>query len=458
MPPSVHFARTRDGRSIAYSAAGAGPTMVFVRAWITHLELSMGDPSFAAFVGALTEHLRLVRYDGRGNGLSDRHVDAPVALDDVVEDLRAVLDRLGDDPVILWGSSFGGPAAIRYAADRPDRVASLVLDGTFASGPRLGTAEQREQFLAMLQMSRVQPDGLFAALSFLTDPEPGGGHEARVRRLRNSISPDAVVALYSALYEFDVVDDLERIAVPTLVLHRRGSRAIPFDHGRHLAAAIPGAQLVALEGRAHNLWEERPDEALLAIGRFLGLDDALAVAATGRGPADSSLPLAILFTDLVGSTELTGRVGDEVAQQVLRVHDAIVRDALGPNRGREVKHTGDGIMAAFPAVSAALACAATVQQEVARHNGQLAGGDGHELHVRIGINAGEPLSQDDDLFGTVVQLASRLCEHAGPDEVLVSNLVRELAAGKGFRFDDRGSRDCKGFDEPIRCWALDWRG
>lgn len=167
---------------------------------------------------------------------------------------------------------------------------------------------------------------------------------------------------------------------------------------------------------------------------------------------------AIVFTDICGSVAQTHQLGDAGHMAVLNDHNTIVRRALQDHEGREVKHTGDGIMAAFPAVSAALACAATVQQEVARHNGQLAGGDGHELHVRIGINAGEPLSQDDDLFGTVVQLASRLCEHAGPDEVLVSNLVRELAAGKGFRFDDRGSRDCKGFDEPIRCWALDWRG
>lgn len=456
MSPSVRFARTTDGHSIAYAIEGEGPLLVFARGWITHLELSMRDPHFAAFMGALGDHFRVVRYDGRGNGLADRRVDEPVTLEHILDDLATVVDQLDAGPVVLWGSSFAGPAAIRYAARNPDRVACLVLDGTYASGARLGSPEQREQFVSMLQMARVQPEGLFAALSFLTDPEPGSGHDVRVRRLRDSISPGAVVALYRALYDFDVDDDLADVRAPTLVLHRRGSRAIPFDHGRELASAIAGAELVALEGRAHNLWEERPVDALLAMGRFLGVGDALASSLTHQAPADSSLPLAVLFTDLVGSTELTVRLGDERAQEVVRTHNTVVRAALEASRGREIKHTGDGIMAAFPAVSAALTCAATIQHEVARHNDRSVASGDEPLHVKVGINAGEPLSEDDDLFGTVVQLASRMCERAGPDEVLVTNLVRELAAGKGFRFHDRGTVECKGFEVPVHTWALDW--
>jgi adenylate cyclase len=133
-----------------------------------------------------------------------------------------------------------------------------------------------------------------------------------------------------------------------------------------------------------------------------------------------------------------------------------VRSALDTARGREIKHTGDGIMASFPAVSAALACATAIQRSVARHNDESVAGRSHPFHVKVGINAGEPLSEDDDLFGTVVQLASRMCDLAGPDEVLVTNIVRELAAGKGFRFHDRGTHECKGFEMPVHSWALDW--
>jgi class 3 adenylate cyclase len=453
MVAPVQFARTDDGRSIAYSGEGHGPTMVFARGWITHLELSTDDVRFASFMAALASHLHIVRYDGRGNGMSDRRVDEVVTLDQIVSDLAAVVERQ-EQPVILWGSSFAGPAAIRFAARNPEAVSCLILDGTYASGAELGTEETRQQFLASLEMARTQPDGLFAALSFLTDPEPGSGHDARIKRLRQSISPEAVIALYTALYDFDVTDDTASIAVPTLVLHRRGTRAIPYDRGRALASAIPGARLVTLEGRAHNPWEERPVQVLAAMGEFLGLGDALAQSLDVGRPVDDSLPMAVLFTDIVGSTAMTERLGDEEAQAVVRTHDRIVRALLAETRGREVKHTGDGIMASFPAVSAALSCAARIQQDVAAHNAASVSGESNPLHVKVGINAGEPLSEDDDLYGTVVQLAARMCDRAGPDEVLVTNIVRELAAGKGFDFADRGTTDLKGFEVPVHLWEL----
>jgi class 3 adenylate cyclase len=456
--PAVRFARTADGLTIAYASEGTGPPLVLVRGWITHLELTAADVSIAAFLGALQQHREVVRYDGRGNGLSSRSLGGHVTLDQLVLDIEAVVDALGAPTVTLWGSSFGGPAAIAYAARHPDTVDGLVLDGTYANGGRLGTPEQRQQFVSMLELARIQPEGVFAALSFMTDPDPGSGHEARVARLRQSIDAEAVVTLYSALYEFDVDDLLGQIRVPTLVLHRRGSRSIPFDQGRELAAGIPGATFVGLEGRAHNLWEERPAEALDAIGRFLGLPLELPPRPERRTapPApttDDALPMAVLFTDMVGSTELTGRIGDEDAQTILRDHNAIVRRALEATRGREVKHTGDGIMASFPTVSAALTCAARIQQQIDEHN---TSDPTHPLRVKVGINAGEPLSEDDDLFGTVVQLSARVCDRAGAGEVLVTNLVREMVAGKGFAFTDRGVVELKGFAEPVRLWSLDW--
>jgi pimeloyl-ACP methyl ester carboxylesterase len=451
MPAPIQFARTADGATIAYAEEGNGPQVVFVRGWITHLELQPDSEAYSSFFETMHPDFRVVRYDGRGNGLSDRELPDPVELDHLVLDVEAVIDALDPSPVILWGSSFGGPAAIGYAARHPEKVSSLILDGTYACGPNLADREQQEAFTAMLQLARVQPDGLFAALSFLTDPEPGAGHEARVDRMRHSISPEAVIALYTALYEFDVEELLPAIDVPTLVLHRRGSRSIPFDRGRELAAGIRGARFVGLEGRAHNLWEEHPREALSALGSFLGVGDAFAKRLAPRASVDEAMPMAVLFTDIVGSTGFTARLGDHEAHEVVRHHNNIVREALAETRGREIKHTGDGIMASFPAVSAALACAARIQAAVA---GAVTADHGEALVVRMGINAGEPLSEDDDLFGTVVQLAARVCDRAEPGQVLVTNLVRELASGKGFEFRDCGSSDLKGFDEPVHLWEL----
>jgi class 3 adenylate cyclase len=376
-----------------------------------------------------------------------------VQLEDLVHDLEAVIDALGTTPVVLWGSSFAGPAAVSYTASHPGRVSALILDGTYASGSHLGSPEQRDQFIGMLQMARVQPDGLFAAFSFLTDPDPDGGHDARVARLRQSISAEAVVALYTALHRFEVGHLLASIDVPTLVMHRRRSRAVPFDCGRELAAGIRGARFVGLDGRAHNPWEERPREVLQVVGDFLGLGNQLADALPPIGRADDTLPVAILFTDIVGSTELTGRLGDDDAQDLVRLHNRIVRTALTECRGREVKHTGDGIMASFPSISAAVTCATQIQTAIARRDRS---DDEDALQLKIGINAGEPLSEDDDLFGTVVQLSKRVCDEAGPGQVVVTNIVREMVAGKGFRFHDLGETQLKGFADAVRLWSLDW--
>jgi pimeloyl-ACP methyl ester carboxylesterase len=265
---SIRFARTKDGVDIAYCVKGSGPPLVFVRGWITHLELSMTNPAFRAFMDRLSKRHQVVRIDNRGNGLSTREVSR-FDLEALTDDIEAVIDDLHIvQGVVLWGSSFGGPIAIRLIARRPEVVDRLILDGTFARGANLGTVEERDSFLGMFAVGERQADVVFAVLSYLTDPDPGTQH-VTIERLKQSIDLHAARALYSLLFEIDVESSLSLITVPTLVLHRRSSRAVPFELGLRLAALIPESRFVGLDGTSHNPWEENPEAALAVIEEFL---------------------------------------------------------------------------------------------------------------------------------------------------------------------------------------------
>jgi class 3 adenylate cyclase len=248
----------------------------------------------------------------------------------------------------------------------------------------------------------------------------------------------------------DVAYLLPEVTAPTLVLHRRQYPLLDVGVARRLASGIPDSRLALLEGRSAFAFVEHVESVVDAIEEFLGEgEEAAAAAAT----APSGL-VTILFTDMEGSTILTQRLGDAKAQEVLHAHNTIVRDALKASGGSEIKHTGDGIMASFPSASQALQCAIAIQRAVAaRAEGQPEA----PLRVRIGLNAGEPVAEEKDLFGTAVQLAARICAHAEPGEIVASNVVRELAAGKGFLFSDRGDVALRGFEDPVRLYEVTWR-
>ena len=324
-------------------------------------------------------------------------------------------------------------------------------------------------FLDMLELARTQPDLVFSSLSYMTDPDPLGSHESRVNRLKRAISPEVLVALYRLAFAVDVSDLLDQVRVPALVLHRRRSASVPFRLGRQLAVDLPDAQFVGLEGRAHNLWEEDPDAALDAIGEFLGIDglsrSRRAATAQTASPARESPAresptaesITVMFTDIADSTALTGRLGDQAAQQLVRAHNQLVRDALETHRGHEVKHLGDGIMAWFRSASAALHAAAMIQRTAQAENQheRERDADAPSLEIRIGLNAGEPILEDEDLYGAVVQIAARTCAAAEPGQILVTPVVRQLAAGKSFAFTDAGERELKGIDHVVNLWSLE---
>jgi class 3 adenylate cyclase len=441
MSAAIRFVTTADGVRIACCTHGQGPPLVYVRGWVSHLELLWADESYRAFFEALARAFTVMRYDTRGNGLSERR-PARADLEALTLDLEAVIEELTPGEVTLYATAFGGPIAVAYAARHPERVSRLILDGAYARGADIATAEWKDR---LLETFRVMPDAALLLLSHRTNPDARATEFRRPGRFRELISAEMAARLYALAYELDVSALAAAVRAPTLVLHRRDSLAIPVGQGRALAALIPRARFVALDGMQHNPWEGDAGATLAAMGEFLGVDIGLAPREAG---AEGTVTL--LFTDITGSTSLARRRGDEHAQAVRQAHNAIVRLALREHDGAEVKHTGDGIMASFFSAAGAVRCACAIQRAVAER------GD-PDLQVHIGLNAGEPIAEEGDLFGAAVDFAARICHAAEPGEVLCSDVVRQLCAGKGFAFADRGDVALRGFDEPVRLHAVLWR-
>ncbi len=434
----IRYVTTTDGVRIGYDIQGSGPPLLFIRGWVSDLEEMAVNPRMSAYFGALAERFTVIRYDARTQGVSDNEVDH-VDLDAFVLDVEALLEVLELDDVILYGQCFGGPVAIAYTARHPYRVSKLILDGTYATPPKY-TDEELESMLQTLE--KLWPESA-ALLAGLTTPVAEDSFAPVIPHERLLRQPGYRVAmLYRAAANFRVADLLPTIHVPVLVMHRRRSRSIPIDLGRDLAAGLPDVRFVALEGSAHNPWDGDAQAPLDAIGEFLGAELKLP---RRFGPAT---PMAILFTDMAESTALTSKLGDVRGQELVRTHDAVVRAAIAENAGAEVKHTGDGIMASFPSISAALECAIDIQKGLRIAEAP--------FQVRIGIDAGEPLVEDGDLTGVVVQSARRIVDKASPGQILASDVVRKLVAGKTFTFADRGRHVLKGIPERARLFELEW--
>lgn len=267
MAPPIHFLTTRDGVRLAYSLHGAGPPLLFVRGWISHIEVLWDDPQFRSYFEALARFYTVVRFDARGNGLSDR--DLPrVDLEALLLDVEALVDQLALSHFVLYGATFGGPVAILYAARHPEHVSKLILEGTYAKGAEI-TSRKRQIFLT--KMLRTFPEAAFLLLGHATRPGSQETPYRRPERGHQMITASAAAKLYALAFATDISDLLPSIRVPTLVLHRRDSQAIPFRLGRELAAQIPGARFAALSGDAHNSWEGDAAEALKEMGEFLGV-------------------------------------------------------------------------------------------------------------------------------------------------------------------------------------------
>lgn len=436
--PDVNFATTRDGLRIGYAVQGGGPPLVFVRALNSHAEQWWNDVWTGPYLSALGRAFSVVLFDARGNGLSDPCLE--IDLDALVEDLRAVVEHAGLESFTLFGQGFGSPVAIAYAAREPDRVERLILYCAYARGA--GTVIADEFIETLLKL----PQAAVAMMSRLSYPDARQLPVERLDAEHAHFTPETGAAYFEFVRSVDVRDALPDVRAPTLVMQPLRNPTIPDELGREVAEGIGGSTFLSVRGGAYNPWaEEAVDPTLEAIGAFVGVD-LPSIPAPKR--------LAVLVTDMVASTAMHHRVGEERAHGVHRVHDELVKRALDVHRGTHVKRTGDGTMAVFADPGDAVACAVEIQTQLAE---RAATSTDEALRVRIGVAMGDVWQDRDDVFGTTVVMAVRLVERASAGQVLVSEAVRD-AAGGVFEFGPGRSRSLKGFPDRVKVSEVLWSG
>ena len=451
MEREVRYCTTDDGVRIAYRVEGEGPPLLVVPLFIGSFSLFHLVPLLEDFMRQIGRGRQLIHYDVRGTGLSQQEVNdlSPAA---TLLDVEAVVRSLELKRFSLWGMAIGGPRAIEYAASHPRQVDKLILSGTFA---RLLDVFAREALQGFAQLARANWEVVsrtFADLGIRRHDEQEGLSWAEW--YRKSITGETMAGFIDRHVELDVTHLLPRVKCPTLVLHFLSDPLYPFALGQRLAQAIPQASLVPLEGYLSGVSGYTQAE----------IDATQAFLSESRGPAvakpTEALPAfrTVLFTDVVAHTEMMQRLGDERGREVLREHERITREVLKAHGGTEVKTMGDGFMASFASVTKAVECAIALQRGFEEWNaGVGASFPGRTpLNVRVGLNAGEPIEEEGDLFGATVILASRIAAQAEGGEVLASVAVRELCAGKGFLFADRGESVLRGFEDPVRMFEIRW--
>jgi class 3 adenylate cyclase len=441
--PKTRYARSGEV-NIAYQVAGEGPIdLVYVPGWVSNLETAWEDPHVCRFLERLASFSRLILFDKRGTGLSDRvSIRELPTLEQRMDDVRAVMDAAESERAALFGASEGGVMCALFAATYPDRTAALVLYGTYAKGTSTadyphGLAEQEgfDEFVGALGEIWDDAGGLLNvwAPSAAADP---ANQAAFGRYLRTGASPSAVEALTRMNAAADIRQVLPVIAVPTLVIHRSDDMIVPIAAGRDLAATIQGAKYVELPGEDH-LWFHGDADAILGeVEEFL----------TGtRAPEDVDRVLAtVMFTDIVDSTRTAAALGDRRWRELLGRHDALMRRELERHRGREVKTLGDGFLATFDGPARAIRCARSARDAL-RDLG---------VEVRAGLHTGECELIGEDLGGIAVNIGARVGSVAGPGEVLVSRTVTDLVAGSGIEFTERGVHSLKGVPGEWQLYAV----
>jgi pimeloyl-ACP methyl ester carboxylesterase len=419
---------------VAYQISGQdAPDLLVAPGFVSHLEHQWENPNGARFFNGLGAFLRLIRFDKRGTGLSDRGVGIP-HLDERIDDIRAVLDAAGSQRAFLFGISEGGPMSILFAATYPERVAGLVLFGTYAR--TVGASVPQDDIAAS---ERDVRENWGTGKSLPRFVPSAAGNPAAVQWFakfeRLSASPSDVINLLRMNREIDVRPILPSIRVPTLVIHRRDDVRVRSLAGRELAANIPGARYVELPGNDHSPWAEDQGKIVEEIRQFIGAAPA---------PIETDRVLStVLFTDIVDSTKQAVAAGDRQWRATLEAHHAAVRSQFERYRGREVKSTGDGFLALFDGPARAVRCA----QEIVKAVRPL------DLEIRAGVHTGEVEMMGNDVGGIAVHIAARVAQRAHASEVLASSTVKDLVAGAGLTFVEQGLADLKGIAEPMRLFS-----
>jgi len=440
---TTRYARSGDVH-IAYQVTGEGPLdLLLVPDGAIPIEAMPEEPSFDRFIGRLGRFCRVIRFDRRGMGLSDPVTSlSPATLEQWMEDGESVLDAVGSKRSALLGMAEGGFVVSLLAASRPQRVAALALVNAtpgFTAQPfrRWGLAAgaiERLSGTVETEWGEVEFGIPMFAPSAVTDARY---REWLKRAYRRSLSPAMARALFDVLFYSDIRDVLPAIRVPTLVIHRRGNRYLEPEHGRYLAEHIPGARYVEVEGDDHVPYLGDPSPILEEVEKFL----------TGRRrrPEGDRVLATVLFTDIVGSTEKAATLGDERWRELLLTHHDLVRRELEAFGGRLIDMAGDGLFAAFEGPARAVRCAWAMVGAVRRLG----------IEIRAGVHTGECEVLGDKLGGIAIHIGARIAALSRPGEILVSSTVKDLVAGSGIRFVDRGTHRLKGVPEEWRIFAVD---
>ena len=427
--PETRYADA-DGLSIAYQVFGQGTQdLVYVPGIITHVEMNWQDPGVAHVLRRLAQKFRVITFDKRGQGMSDSFAGVPT-LEERMDDVRAVMQAAGSSRAVLFAWSEGGAMGALFTATYPALVERLILYGSmarFSQAPDYPHRPPLEQILARLLPVWGKPEGMK-----LFTPDRADDIEYLERGAsfqRQSASPSAIKRLMIANDQIDVRAILSQIRRPTLVLHRRGDRAVPYANGRYLADHVPDSIYLELPGNNH-MWSEGDSDAIVdAIGQF-------ATAGWTRESADHSgrWLATVLFTDIVGSTEKASALGDSAWRDLLQRFHAMGRAQLAAHRGQEIDTAGDGLFASFDGPARAIRCGAAMTREAKKL--------GFEL--RAGLHTGEVEATGDKVSGMAVHIGARVMAQAGAGEVLVSSTVKDLVAGSGIAFEPRGAHSLKG--------------
>jgi class 3 adenylate cyclase len=428
--PETHYAKSPGG-DIAYQVVGDGPIdLVIVPGWLSHVDLLGADPGWSTFIAEFASFARVIQYDKLGTGASDPIVEVPT-LESRADELLAVLDAAGSDRPAFFGFSQGGPISVMFAASYPQRVRALIIFGSFVSGSLEDDGSPgRARWITLLHRVRETVDR-WGEGSTVDWAAPSLSHDLEFRQAvgafeRAAMSPKmALLAWEAHLRQMNVRDILSSVHVPTLVLHRK-DEAIPIEFAHELAAKIPSARLIELEGVDH----------LPSAGDTASITGEVEEFLTGQRhetPPDRVLA-TVMFTDIVDSTRRAAELGDRSWRGLLEQHDRITCAEIARFRGSVVKNTGDGFLATFDGPTRAVRCATSLAERMPDLG----------IEVRSGLHTGECELRGDDIGGIAVHIGARIAALAGAGEVLVSNTVKDLVNGSGITFRDRGMHALKG--------------
>ena len=439
MTPDTRYAQS--GKiSIAYQVFGDGPLdLVLVPGWISNIELFWEQPDIVRFFEKLATFARVILFDKRGTGLSDRVTEA-ATLEERMDDVRAVLDAVGSSRAALLGWSEGGTMCILFAATYPDRTAALITVGSYARrlrAPDYPYFTDREEAFKAVEAAAADWGGPvwleIRAPSLVNDPII---RQWWAKFVRMSASASAATALQRLNIEIDVRHVLPSIRVPTLILHAKNDRAIPVGAGRYMADHIPDAKFVEIDTIDHLPFFDKSDEFMHHIQNFL--------TGSSTPTTPESRVSTLMSTDIVGSTQIAVAKGNSRFADLLEVHHAAIRAELARHRGEEINTAGDGFLASFDGPARAIKCAVAIVQSL----GALG------IQCRIGLHTGECEVRQGQLHGVALHIAARVAALASPGGVLVSQTVKDLVAGSGLGFTDAGTHALKGLPDEWRLYQV----